>query len=169
MDGLEMQIQSLEASREALITDLAVLQELLREADAELERLTSLRRTPTSSPDLADQPARLLQGYRVGVIGPSSREADYRKVIESLGATFSYAASEEKLGQIDRLCSKSDGVIFVTTFTSHKVEDQLTAAARRHGVPVQHLRFKGLERLREAALGLLPEMQSFKNRACAGD
>lgn len=168
MQGLATQIQSLQASRDSLVMDLQTIQELLREADAELERLTALRHSALIA-TLSDEPARPLNGFRVGVIGPSSREADYRKVIESLGATFAYAASEEKLGQIDRLCSKSDGVIFVTTFTSHKVEDQLTAAARRHGVPVQHLRFKGLERLREAALDLLPDMQSFKNRACAGD
>jgi hypothetical protein len=113
--------------------------------------------------------ARPLQGFRIGVIGPSGRKADYRRVIEALGATFSFTPSEEKLGQIDRLCSKSDGVIFVTTFTSHKVEDHLEAAVRRLSVPVHHLRFRGLARLREAAYGLLPEMQAYRSPDLASD
>jgi hypothetical protein len=163
MDGLELQIQSLQASKDALMADLLTIQELIREADAELQRLTGLR--SAGSP----QSSNPLKGYRVGVIGPSGREADYRQVIESLGASFRFAPSEEKLGQIDRLCSKSDGIIFVTSFCSHKVEDQLSAAVRRLGIPVYHLRFKGLKQLREAAMSLLPRMQAYRGCDLAGD
>jgi hypothetical protein len=159
MDGLELQIQSLQASKDALVADLLTIQELIREADAELERLAGLRYQSTDSPESSAS----LKGYRVGVIGPSGREADYREVIESLGASFHFAPSEDKLSQIDRLCSKADGVIFVTSFCSHKVEDHLSAAIRRLGVPVYHLRFKGLKQLREAAMSLLPRMQVYRS------
>lgn len=163
MDGLEEQIYSIQTSRDALAQDLTVIAALLQEADSELSRLYTLRNAQApSTPQAAAQRPGPLTNYRVGVIGPSGRESDYRQVIESLGASFHYAPSEEKLGQIDRLCSKSDGVIFVTSFCSHKVEDHLAAAVRRLGVPVYHLRFKGLKQLGEAAMSLLPQMQAFR-------
>lgn len=177
LDSLEEQIQSMEVSYLELTSELEAIQALMREAELELDRLRALKQTrlgataperPESSlldeavDRASESPYEPLQGFRVGVIGPSSREADYRGVIESLGARFGFAPSEEKLGQIDRLCSKSDGVIFITSFTSHKVEDHLAKAVRRLGVPIFHLRYRGLERLREAALELLPQMQAFR-------
>lgn len=181
LDSLEEQIQSMEVSYLELATEMEAIQALLREAEVELDRLRALKQTRLGTaghgePDmrgaleaaaLCPEPAALeapgpLEGFRVGVIGPSSRESDYRGVIESLGARFGFAPSEEKLGQIDRLCNKSDGVIFITSFTSHKVEDHLAKAVRRLGVPIYHLRYRGLERLREAALELLPQMQAFR-------
>lgn len=172
LDSLEEQIQSMEVSYLELTTELEALQALMREAELELDRLRTLKQTRLSAascvqpepPGAFEDTGRPepLQGLRVGVIGPSSREADYRGVIESLGARFGFAPSEEKLGQIDRLCSKSDGIIFITSFTSHKVEDHLVKAVRRLGVPIFHLRYRGLERLREAALELLPQMQAFR-------
>ncbi|HLO03515.1 MAG TPA: DUF2325 domain-containing protein [Symbiobacteriaceae bacterium] len=184
LDSLEEQIQSMEVSYLELTTEMEAIQALMREAEVELDRLRALKQTRPSGTGSAQPEASVLsgleaaaicpeptvleggceplQGFRVGVIGPSSREADYRRVIESLGARFGFAPSEEKLGQIDRLCNKSDGVIFITSFTSHKVEDHLAKAVRRLGVPIYHLRYRGLERLREAALELLPQMQAFR-------
>jgi hypothetical protein len=186
LDSLEEQIRSIQASREALASEMETIQVLLRETDEHLDRLYGLQEQSRDDIDLADgrPPERLiagleaatvcpepfeledvagpLQGFRVGIIGPSSREADYRRVIESLGARFGFAPSEEKLGQIDRLCNKSDGIIFITSFTSHKVEDHLSRAVRRLGIPIYHLRYRGLERLREAAQELLPQMQAFR-------
>lgn len=182
LDSLEEQIQSMEVSYLELSSEMEAIQALLLEAEAELGRLRALHQSRLASragaptpgsleaaaacPDLTEElPCEPLAGLRVGVIGPSSREADYRGVIESLGARFGFAPSEEKLGQIDRLCNKSDGVIFITSFTSHKVEDHLVKAVRRLGVPIFHLRYRGLERLREAALELLPQMQAFRSPA----
>lgn len=189
LDSLEEQIRSIQASREALASEMETIQVLLRETDEHLDRLQALQQQSRGGAESGDgpSPTRLIAGleaatvcpesfdledvagplesFRVGVIGPSSREADYRRVIESLGARFGFAPSEEKLGQIDRLCNKSDGIIFITSFTSHKVEDHLSRAVRRLGVPTYHLRYRGLERLREAALELLPQMQAFRSPA----
>jgi hypothetical protein len=183
LDSLEEQIQSMEVSYLELTSEMEAIQALIREAELELQRLRSLQKARSSDahagqpggapisgleaaavcPEpLVEVDAEPLQGFRVGVIGPSSREADYRGVIEGLGARFGFAPSEEKLGQIDRLCNKSDGIIFITSFTSHKVEDHLAKAVRRLGIPVYHLRYRGLERLREAALELLPQMQAHR-------
>lgn len=186
LDSLEEQIRSIQASREALASEMETIQVLLRETDEHLDRLYAQWQQSRGGLNDADEPtagalvtgleaatvcpepldladaAAPLQGFRVGVIGPSSREADYRRVIESLGARFGFAPSEEKLGQIDRLCNKSDGIIFITSFTSHKVEDHLNRAVRRLGIPIFHLRYRGLERLREAALELLPQMQAYQ-------
>lgn len=169
MDWIEEQIQSLQSSRQALAMELAAIQELLGEADAEIVRLNSLRSAHAGGRTGEHAVSTSLRGFRIGVIGPSYREVDYREVIQSLGARFSFAASEEKLGQIDRLCGKVDGVIFITSFTSHKVEDHLAAASRRLGFPVYHLRLRGLERLREAALALLPQMQAYRSPVLADD
>lgn len=163
MDWLDDQINSIRASRDSLAQELKVITELLQEADTELDRLHALRGGAEGRPHASFEHQAPLNGYRVGVIGPSGREDDYRQVIEALGASFAFAPSEEKLGLIDRLCSRSDGVIFVTSYTSHKVDDHLNIAARRLGVPVYRLRYRGLARLKAAAISLLALMQAYRN------
>jgi hypothetical protein len=168
IDSLEEQIRSILASREELHTEMETIKALIRETELELNRLYALRESREchshgALPPLPSCPAQPpLQGFRIGVIGPSNREQAYREVIEGLGARFAFAPSEEKLGQVERLCNKSDGVIFITSYTSHKVEDHLDRAVRRLGLPIYHLRYRGLVRLREAALELQPQMQRYR-------
>jgi hypothetical protein len=170
LDSLEEQIRSILASREELHTEMETIMALIQETELELNRLYALRETRESRgsatpPTLPSCPGQPLRGFRIGVIGPSSREHAYREVIEGLGARFAFAPSEEKLGQVERVCNKADGVIFITSYTSHKVEDHLDRAVRRLGLPIYHLRYRGLERLREAALELLPQMQLYRTGA----
>lgn len=95
--------------------------------------------------------AKPLAGQRIGIIGPTNRRQDYTKAIEELGAEVEFAASEEKFGQIGRMCNRCQIILFVTTRAKHRAEFQLTDAKRR-GVRVEYVNYKGVDRLRQAAL-----------------
>lgn len=132
----------------------------LSERVAELIALVDTLDRPDPPPPPA--PVRPLEGLKLAVVGPSFREQHYREVLEPLGAVLLFAASEEKLGRVYRVCSKAHGIIYVTTFCSHAVEAQIGGLADRRGLPVVRLPFKGLDRLRDTALELAPDMQAYK-------
>lgn len=121
----------------------------------------SAQRPAARAPCPAD-PTLPLKGLKLAVIGPSARAQSYRDQIEPLGATMLFAASEEKLGRVPRVCGKAHGIIFITSYASHAVDDHVTRSSRASGVPVRRLTFKGLERLKETALEMADEMAIFK-------
>lgn len=100
-------------------------------------------------------PEPVLNARKIAVVGPSFREESYRRIVEQHGGRFTFAPSDEKLGLIDRAVSKSHGVIFITTYTSHAASDKVRAAAERYGKPLVMVHNTGLDYLEEAVLNSL--------------
>src|SRR5690606_3024936 len=106
-----------------------------------------------------------LSGRKVAIIGPSFRKEVYKELVEGLGGRFLFAPSEEKLSAIDRAMSKADGVIFITTYTSHKANDHVKAAEERYQVPVVPVNVTGLDALRDAILNMLNPIMEHRETA----
>lgn len=141
------------------------LTELRTHVDNLILSLTSVvakAQRPSARAPCPPDPALPLKGLKLAVIGPSARAQAYRELLEPLGATMLFAASEEKLGRVPRVCGKAHGIIFITSFASHAVDDHVTRSCKASGVPVRRLTHKGLERLKETAIEMASEMAIFK-------
>lgn len=145
----------------------AQIRELLEIRDSQAQEIDRLRaeirelRRRLGEP--ADENEGALKGLRLAVIGPSFREHSYRQVLEPLGCRLLFASSEDKLGLVEKTCAKAHGIIFITTYTSHKVDTIAAATAERTGIPFVRLPFKGLERLRQVALDIADDMRAYKD------
>lgn len=148
MSALLDELQELRAIRDRQVAEIQKLRAEIRE----------LRRRQ-GEPEAAGRP---LAGLKLTLVGPSFRQRDYLNILEPLGAKVLFYASDGKLGQITHGCAKAHGILFITTYTSHKVDDQLTLLAERTGIPLHKLPFKGLDRLREAALAMAEDMRIYK-------
>lgn len=144
-----------------LLTELEELRQIRALQAAEIHRLKEeirdLRRRKGQQE--SDGP---MKGLKLALVAPGFRRQDYLATLEPLGAKISFYPSEDKIGRIDQGCAKAHGILFITTFTSHKVDAHLDALADRTGIPLRKLPFKGTERLREAALEMEPDMRAYK-------
>ncbi|HWI66721.1 MAG TPA: hypothetical protein VNT75_33320 [Symbiobacteriaceae bacterium] len=153
--GYYSQFSSLSEQLQGLLKAREHLDRQIERVERELEAL----KTP-DEPDQHDGPP--LRGLKVAVVGPSFRESLYRQELGLLGATVLFASSENKLGRVAQVCGKAHGIIYITSFTGHDAHDHVMAAARRRGVPLVRLPFTGIERLKQAAIDLGPDMALFK-------
>jgi hypothetical protein len=142
----------LEAELKAALNRLEVLQLLVNDQAEELDRAWG---TVNEIRVRLRAPEAMLKGRKIAVIGPSFREESYRRIVEQYGGRFTFAPSEEKLCQIDRVVSKAHGVIFIATYTSHAASDKVRAAAERYGKPLVMVHQTGLDHLEDVLLGLL--------------
>lgn len=128
---------------------------------AEILRLTqevrALRRRQGS-----EEPDDPLKGLKVAIIGPAFRERNYEDLVESLGARFLFAASDEQLGKVGHICPKAHGVIYITTFCQHEVDNRIDPVIDRLGVPYRKLTFRGIDRLRDVILEMARDMYAYK-------
>jgi hypothetical protein len=113
-------------------------------------------------PLLARDGSATLRGLKLALVGPSFQERFFRSDLEALGLTLHYAASEEKLSQVHRICAKAHGIIFIASFTSHATLTHVTQAAARHDIPMRRVHSRGLRCVREALFDLAPDMLAYR-------
>lgn len=147
LNALKAELEELRNVRDLQAVEIAKLREEVRE----LRRRLGL--AGGEMPSL---------GLKLALVAPSFRKNDYLMVLEDLGLKVTFFASEDKIGQITHGCSRAHGILYVTTYTSHAVDAHLDALADRTGLPLRKLPFKGLDRLRETAIEMIPDMQAYK-------
>lgn len=144
MDWLVDHACRLEEENQVMKGELHALRQLV---SSQAEELGQAWDSATNWRSKAIAPEPVLRGAKIAIIGPSFRRADYQSIVEYLGGRFYFAASNEKLSQIDRAVQRVDLVVFMTGYAGHDAGVRATMSAERHAIELVYLTSTGVSRL----------------------
>lgn len=103
-----------------------------------------------------------LKGLNVLVIGHQRKKNKYRKIVERYGGNFEFHPSSpgSSLSRVEGMARRADVIFYLTTFTSHTVENKLGAV-----VPVEKIWFLYAGGINYFESRLLEYIQSISSNA----